>query len=195
MTSDADCWPLDHVLRELLHQPGLPIVTISPANRGRSWPSTDQNNAGLVGHEPDIASDPDPSPSTGEPRVLLVDDSEAMRAVLRSLLEDTGMLVVGEAADGLQGIDEAEALRPDVVVMDWRMPRLNGVQATARLRQQLPEVAVVLFSVVEGEQAERVAREAGAVAFVHKGVPAEQVCAAVRAAWRPRAPHPDRPSP
>lgn len=195
MTSEAGCRQLHQVLRELLRQPGRRLVAISPSDRGRHWPSTGEDNAGLVGHEPDIASDPDPSQHTREPRVLLVDDSAAMRAVLRGLLEDTGMLVVGEAADGLQGIDEAQALRPDVVVMDWRMPRLNGVQATARLRRQLPEVAVVLFSVVEGEQAERVAREAGAVAFLHKGVPAEQVCAAVRAAWRPRAPHPDRPYP
>jgi CheY-like chemotaxis protein len=191
MTSDVDDWRLHRALREVLRQPGLWLVAISPANRGRSWPSTGDSDTGVAGREPDIASDPDRSQPTDQPRVLLVDDSAAMRAVLRGLLEDTGMLVVGEAADGLEGIGEAEALRPDVVVMDWRMPRLNGVQAAARLRRELPEVAVVLFSVVEGEQAETIAREAGAVALLHKGVPAEQVCAAVRAAWRPRVPYPD----
>jgi CheY-like chemotaxis protein len=195
MTSDADHWPLGQVLRGLLGQPGLRVVAISPANPGRSWPSSAQLNTASGGYEPDITSDPDRSRPTGPPRVLLVDDSAAMRAVLRGLLEDTGMLVVGEAADGLQGIGQTEALRPDVVVMDWRMPRLNGVQATAHLRQRLPEVPVVIFSVAEGEQAEMIARQAGAVAFVHKGASPEQVCAAVWAAWRPRQGHPETPSP
>jgi chemotaxis response regulator CheB len=67
-------------------------------------------------------SDPDRGQATRVPRVLLVDDSAAMRAVVRGLLEDAGMLVIGEAADGLDGITQAQAVAPDVVVMDWRMP-------------------------------------------------------------------------
>ena len=63
--------------------------------------------------------------------MLLVDDHPPMRRVLRGVLEDAGMEVVGEAADGLEGVAQAEAVRPDVVLMDWRMPRLDGVQATA----------------------------------------------------------------
>jgi DNA-binding NarL/FixJ family response regulator len=80
------------------------------------------------------------------PRVLLVDGHPPMRRVLRGVLEDAGMQVVGEAGDGLDGVAQAEAVRPDVVLMDWRMPRLDGVQATARIRSQLPEVQVVVFS-------------------------------------------------
>jgi DNA-binding NarL/FixJ family response regulator len=125
--------------------------------------------------------------------VLVVDDNPAMRGVLRDLLGDDGIQVVGEAADGLQGIAQAAALRPDVVLIDWRMPHLDGVQATARIRRQLPEVRVVMFSVAEGEHAESVASSAGADAFVPKGATAELVCAAVRAAWCPPGTQPDHP--
>jgi len=120
------------------------------------------------------------------PRVLLVDDSPAMRRVLRGLLEDAAIQVVGEAADGAEGVELAAALRPDVVLMDWRMPRLDGVQATARIRQRLPEVQVVMFSSLEGAGIGAAAREAGASAFVAKGASPEQLCAAVLAA-APRA--------
>jgi NarL family two-component system response regulator LiaR len=71
------------------------------------------------------------------------------------------------------------------------MPQLNGVQATARIRSQLPEVQVVVFSSAEGAGMGVIARQAGASAFVAKGASAEQICAAVLAAWR--QPPPPRP--
>ncbi len=125
------------------------------------------------------------------PRVLVVDDNAAMRRVLRGLLEDVGMHVVGEGSDGLEGVAQAELLRPNVVLMDWRMPRLNGLEATAQIRRRLPEVQVVLFSAAESDGMARIAGHAGASAFVAKGASAQQVCAAVVAAWsRPTAPQP-----
>jgi DNA-binding NarL/FixJ family response regulator len=134
-----------------------------------------------------------PGQAARVPRVLLVDDHPPMRRVLRGVLEDAGMQVVGEAADGLEGVAQAEAVRPDVVVMDWRMPRLDGVQTTARIRSQLPEVQVVVlvFSSAEGAGMGVIARQAGASAFVAKGASTEQVCAAVLTAWR--QPPPPRP--
>jgi CheY-like chemotaxis protein len=163
---------------------------------GSAHPVTPLHQRSTVGrhlHQPrqydhERVIEPDASQPTRTPRVLLVDDTAAVRVVLRGLLEDAGVEVVGEAADGLEGIARAEALRPDVVLMDWRMPRLDGVQATARIRLRLPEVQVVMFSLVEGEQAEAVARQAGASAFLPKGVSVEQICAAVLAVWH-------RPSP
>jgi CheY-like chemotaxis protein len=128
---------------------------------------------------------------TAAPHVLLVDDSAAMRTVLRGVLEDAGMVVVGEAVDGLDGIAQAEALDPKVVLMDWRMPSLDGIGATKRIRQRLPHVQMVMFSHAESDGAE-LARQAGAVAFVPKGAAVESICDAVLAAWHrsdPPEPH------
>ena len=74
-----------------------------------------------------------PSPP---PRVLIADDAPAMRAALRGLLEDHGLPVIGEAADGLQAVTMAAQLQPDVVVMDVRMPGLDGLQAVAQSKAE-----------------------------------------------------------
>jgi CheY-like chemotaxis protein len=146
---------------------------------------------------PDPADERQPAITRGgsqRPRVLVVDDSPVIRRVLRGLLEDAGIPVVGEAVNGAHGVELAVTLRPDVVLMDWRMPHLDGLQATARIRQQLPTVQVVMFSSAEGASSGILAQQAGASAFVAKGAPPEQLCAAVLAAWRlpPTGPHNDQ---
>ena len=98
--------------------------------------------------------------------------------------------MVGEASDGLEGVAQAEQVRPDGVLMDWRMPGLDGLAATAAIRRRLPEVQVVMFSAAESEGMAAIAGQAGASAFVAKGASAQQVCAAVVAAWRPASPQP-----
>jgi CheY-like chemotaxis protein len=134
---------------------------------------------------------PQPDQAERALRVLVVDDNPAMRRVLRGLLEDVGLEVVGEAADGLEGVAQAELLCPDVVLMDWRMPGLDGLAATAEIRRRLPEMQVVMFSAAESDGMAAIAGQAGASAFVAKGASAQQVCAAVVAAWsRPTAPQP-----
>ena len=145
-------------------------------------------HGGPVGrHQRWMRPHPDPIQPPASPRVLLVDDNAAMRGVLRGLLEDAGLVVVGVAADGLEGVAQAEALDPDVVLMDWRMPLLDGIRATRRIRQRLPHIQVVMFTHAQSEGAE-VARQAGAAAFLPKGTAAELVCDAVLAAWRRSAP-------
>ena len=79
-------------------------------------------------------------------QVLVVDDSQTQRTRIRSALEQAGLTVVGEAEDGAQAVTQAAAHHPDVVLMDLRMPRMDGVQATRILRRQQPDTPVVLWT-------------------------------------------------
>jgi len=103
-------------------------------------------------------------------RVLIVDDMPQVRQELRGLLQLSGELeVVGEAANGLEAITQAEALRPDVVVMDLEMPVMDGYEATRQIKSYQPAPLVVILSVHAGPGERERAREAGADGFVVKG--------------------------
>jgi CheY-like chemotaxis protein len=122
--------------------------------------------------------------SQDHPRVLLVDDAAAIRNALRGVLEDAGIEVVGEAPDGAQGVALAASLRPDVVLMDLRMPSSDGFEATAKIVDQLPEVRVVVLSAYESEESAEAVRAAGAFAFLPKHCGADRIRETVVAAWR-----------
>jgi NarL family two-component system response regulator LiaR len=102
-------------------------------------------------------------------RVLLVDDSaefaESARAVLAA---DARIEVVGVAADGDEALDLAEQLRPDLVLMDIEMPRVNGVDATRAIRDRCPDSQVVMLTGRRERDDEVGSGEAGAVGFLHK---------------------------
>jgi DNA-binding NarL/FixJ family response regulator len=123
-------------------------------------------------------------PDRTAPRVLLVDDAPAIRNALRGVLEDAGIQVVGEARDGIQGVAMAGSLRPDVVLMDLRMPTTDGFQATARIVEEHPEVRVVVLSAYESEESARAVLDAGAYAFLPKHCEADRIRETVVAAWR-----------
>jgi DNA-binding NarL/FixJ family response regulator len=115
-------------------------------------------------------------------RVLLVDDQELVRAGLRGILRTQfGFEIVGECADGDQALRAAHAGGIDVVVMDVRMPRLDGVAATHLLRAQHPEIPVLALTTFDDDEALAGMLHAGAAGFVLKGVPAEELHRAVRA--------------
>ena len=118
------------------------------------------------------------------PRVLLVDDAAAIRNALRGVLEDAGIEVVGEAPDGVQGVAMVGSLRPDVVLMDLRMPSTNGFQATEQIVQEHPAVRVVVLSAYETEESAEAVRAAGAFAFLPKHCGADRIRDVVVAAWR-----------
>jgi len=114
-------------------------------------------------------------------RVLLVDDQELIRAGLRGLLRERfGFTVVGELGDGAGVAEAAARLRPDVVVMDVRMPGVDGVTATARLRAVPGAPPVLVLTTFEDDEVLAGALRAGAAGFLLKGVPAEDLQRAVR---------------
>jgi DNA-binding NarL/FixJ family response regulator len=115
-------------------------------------------------------------------RVLVVDDQELVRAGLRGILRARfGFEVVGELADGDGVVDAVAALEPDVVVMDVRMPRVDGVEATLRLRAAGTAPPVLVLTTFEDEEILASALRAGAAGFLLKGVPADDLQRAVRA--------------
>jgi DNA-binding NarL/FixJ family response regulator len=114
-------------------------------------------------------------------RVLIVDDHQVVRAGLRvflDLLDD--IEVVGEATDGSEGVAMARRLEPDVVLMDLLMPRMDGITAIARIREELPDVEVVAMTSFIEEEKVTAALEAGAAGYLLKDAAADEVAAAIR---------------
>jgi two-component system, NarL family, response regulator LiaR len=111
----------------------------------------------------------DDAVKSGEPGVLLVDDEPRLRGQLGALLGDYGIAVVGEAGNGREGVELACRLRPDVVLMDMRMPELDGIEATRQLSQLLPSTAVIVLSAYDDPALMTEARQAGAHAYLVKG--------------------------
>lgn len=122
-------------------------------------------------------------------RVLLVEDNQVYRATLELLLAGRdGVEVVGAVADGPAGVAAARALRPDVILMDFRLPGLDGAEATAAVREALPGVAVVCLT-AEATDADREAvLRAGAVGLVEKGAATEELVGAIRSASDAKGP-------
>jgi len=119
-------------------------------------------------------------------RVLIADDQALVRAGFRKILEaDPAIEVVGEAADGLEAVECSRVLVPDVVLMDIRMPSLDGIAATRRLSDELRESPRVLVLTTFGlEEYVYEALRAGASGFLLKDVPPEQLIAAVHVVAR-----------
>jgi DNA-binding NarL/FixJ family response regulator len=114
-------------------------------------------------------------------RVLLVDDQELVRTGLRGILRPQfGFDVVGECPDGRSVIPSVESLTPDVVLMDVRMPAVDGVQATRALRQREASPPVLALTTFDDDEVLSGMLRAGASGFVLKGVPAEDLHRAVR---------------
>jgi two-component system response regulator NreC len=114
--------------------------------------------------------------------ILLVDDHTVIRAGLRLVLErHSDFHVVGEAADGREGVAEAGRLRPDVVVMDLAMPNLNGMEAARQIVANSPGIAIVVLSMHSDEEYVLRALKSGARAYVLKESAEADLIAAVRA--------------
>ncbi|OQW32627.1 MAG: hypothetical protein A4E19_04490 [Nitrospira sp. SG-bin1] len=114
-------------------------------------------------------------------RILLVDDHQIMRQGLRSMLEtEPGFEVAAEAMDGEIAVELAASLHPDVILMDINMPKLNGVEATRRIKHRFPGITVIGLSMHEDPKLEQLMYEAGASAYLSKGTASTTVCDTIR---------------
>ncbi|MCR6687852.1 response regulator transcription factor [Cellulomonas sp.] len=121
-------------------------------------------------------------------RVLLADDHPVVRSGLAGLLAvEADVEVVGEAADGEHAVTRARALHPDLVLMDLRMPRLDGAAATARIVAEVPGTRVLVLTTYETDADILRAVEAGATGYLLKDTPRAELVAGVRAAARGEA--------
>ena len=114
-------------------------------------------------------------------KLLLADDQALVRAGLRMILEtQPGFEVVGEAADGLEAVRLADELRPDVVLMDVRMPRCDGIEATAEIRRLPHSIAVLILTTYDLDAHVYDAFRAGACGFLLKNAPPQELIESVR---------------
>jgi DNA-binding NarL/FixJ family response regulator len=122
-------------------------------------------------------------------KVLLADDHGVIRDGLGRLIEALpDVELAGVAADGEQAVDRARALRPDVVLMDLEMPRLDGIQATKRILEERPETAVLVLTSFSDRPRIMGALEAGACGYLLKDVSSDEVAEGIRAAARGESP-------
>jgi DNA-binding NarL/FixJ family response regulator len=118
-------------------------------------------------------------------RVLIADDQQLIREGLRVLLGLTADIdVAGEASDGAAAVEQARKLKPDVVLMDVQMPKLDGVAATRQIQETCPEVKVIILTTFDDDEYVFEGLRAGAVGYLLKDVPSEQLAEAIRAAAR-----------
>ncbi len=114
-------------------------------------------------------------------RVLIADDQALIRTGLAMIIGAAGMDVVGEASDGLEAVELARQLRPDVVLMDVQMPRLDGIEATARIARASLGAHVIILTTFDNDAYAFGGIEAGASGFLLKDSTSEDIIAAVRA--------------
>jgi DNA-binding NarL/FixJ family response regulator len=110
-------------------------------------------------------------------RIAVVDDHDSVRKILAAILAEYGLEVVAVCANGREAVDACRDLRPDAVVMDVRMPVLDGIAATREIKAATPETRIVLLTAYEEEDLRTAALAAGADEFVLKGVSGHELAA------------------
>ena len=98
----------------------------------------------------------------------MIDDGDSVRDIIRIFLEKAGFEVCGEAADGVEGIEQAKKLKPDLIVLDLAMPRMNGAEAASVLSQHMPTVPIVLLTLYQNVLGSALASAVGVKAVIDK---------------------------
>jgi len=114
-------------------------------------------------------------------RVLIADDHAEFRATIRSLLVSLpGIEVVGEASDGEQAVLKAREIEPDLVLMDLKMPHVNGLSATRRLKREMPALKVIIITLYGDQEYREAAKDSGADGFLTKDLVGWELAPAIR---------------
>ena len=122
------------------------------------------------------------STATKVARVLIADDQTLFRSGLARLLdEDPRVDVVGQAADGVEAVKQAVKLKPDVVLMDLKMPNMDGIEASRQIRAQVPEVKILILTTFEADNHVIQALEAGVSGYVLKDSVSEAIITSIQA--------------
>jgi DNA-binding NarL/FixJ family response regulator len=118
-------------------------------------------------------------------RVLIVDDHALFRRGLQMVLkQENDIEVVGEAGDGHEAVDQAQELMPDVILMDVRMPRRSGIEATQQIKDLLPHVKILMLTISDEEADLYDAIKAGASGYLLKEISIDEVADAIRSVWQ-----------
>jgi DNA-binding NarL/FixJ family response regulator len=133
----------------------------------------------LKGEVPTVRGDEVVPPA----RLLIVDDHDLMRESTQVMLEgEPDLEVIGEAVNGRHALELCRQLRPDVVLMDVRMPEMDGLSATRAIKKEMPAISILMLSAYESEDYRREAASAGATDYILKDADRHELLEAVRAA-------------
>ncbi len=117
-------------------------------------------------------------------RVMVADDHALFRRGLQTILEqEPDLELVGEASDGAEAVEKAQELMPDVVLMDVRMPKRSGIEATTQIKDLLPHAKILMLTISDEEADLYDAIKAGASGYLLKEIPIEEVADAIRSVW------------
>jgi DNA-binding NarL/FixJ family response regulator len=144
--------------------------------------SLGQRYCGMLHESQDVSSLPT---KHSRSRILVIDDGDSVRDVIGIFLEHAGFEVCGEAADGVEAIEQAKKLNPDLIVLDLAMPRMNGAEAASILSQTMPEVPIVLLTLYQNLLGSALASAVGIRAVLDKTEGLDKLVACVRSLLQP----------
>ncbi len=139
------------------------------------------NTPDMPGEAPSTTAD-----SAAGPRILVVDDDATLRPAIVAVLDDVGLNVVGEAADGMTAVAAANDLKPDVVIMDMRMPGMTGIEAAEVIYGSDPTVEIIMLTAYADPALRTMAGSVGIGEYLVKGAPLELLLEAIERAWARR---------